>query len=50
MGLLIKNGEIVTAAERCVADVYADGGKIVAIGESLEKRSARDQATPWCLA
>jgi len=43
MGLLIKNGEIVTAAERCVADVYADGGKIVAIGENLEKRGAKDE-------
>src|SRR5205085_5596611 len=43
MGLLIKNGEIVTAADRTVADLYCDGGKIVAIGESLEKRSPRDE-------
>ncbi|HTK31325.1 MAG TPA: dihydropyrimidinase [Candidatus Saccharimonadaceae bacterium] len=42
MGLLIKNGEIVTAADRTVADVYCDGGRIVAIGEGLEKRSAKD--------
>ncbi len=43
MGLLIKNGEIVTAADRTVADVYCDGGRIVAIGENLEKRSANDE-------
>jgi dihydropyrimidinase len=43
MGLLIKNGEIVTAADRTVADVYCDGGRIVAIGEDLEKRSAKDE-------
>jgi dihydropyrimidinase len=43
MGLLIKNGEIVTAADRYVADVYCDGGRVVAIGESLEKRSAKDE-------
>jgi dihydropyrimidinase len=43
MGLLIKNGEIVTAADRTVADVYCDGGRVVAIGESLEKRSAKDE-------
>jgi dihydropyrimidinase len=43
MGLLIKNGEIVTAADRYVADVYCEGGRIVAIGENLEKRSAKDE-------
>jgi dihydropyrimidinase len=43
MGLLIKNGEIVTAADRFVADMYCDSGKIVAIGEHLEKRAARDE-------
>ena len=43
MGLLIKNGEIITAADRTVADVYCDGGRIVAIGEDLEKRSAKDE-------
>jgi dihydropyrimidinase len=43
MGLLIKNGEIVTAADRTVADVYCDGGRIVAIGEDLEKRAAKDE-------
>lgn len=42
MGLLIKNGEIVTAADRYVADVYCDGGKVVAIAQGLEKRSAQD--------
>src|SRR5881628_1553345 len=43
MGLLIKNGEIVTAADRYVADIGCADGKIVAIGESLEKRSAADE-------
>jgi dihydropyrimidinase len=43
MGLLIKNGEIVTAADRTVADVYCEDGRIVAIGESLDKRSAKDE-------
>src|SRR5438093_700907 len=43
MGLLIKNGEIVTATDRYVGDIYCDGGKIVAIGENLEKRGAKDE-------
>jgi dihydropyrimidinase len=43
MGLLIKNGEIVTASERFVADVYCNGGKVVAIANDLEKRSAKDE-------
>ena len=43
MGLLIKNGEIVTAGDRFVADVHCDGGRVVAIGENLEKRGAKDE-------
>jgi dihydropyrimidinase len=43
MGLLIKNGEIVTAADRFVADIHCDGGTIAAIGRNLEKRAAGDQ-------
>jgi dihydropyrimidinase len=43
MGLLIKNGEIVTAGERYIADIQCDEGRIVAIGENLEKRSAKDE-------
>jgi dihydropyrimidinase len=42
MGLLIKNGEIVTAADRYVADILCDGGTIAAIGRNLEKRAASD--------
>jgi len=42
MGLLIKNGEIVTAAGRTVGDVYCDGGTIAAVGTNLEKRAAND--------
>src|SRR2546428_1452629 len=43
MGLLIKSGEIVTAADRYVADIYCDSGVIVAIGENLEKHTAKDE-------
>ena len=43
MGLLIKQGEIVTATERRAADLYVDGGKLLAIGPNLQKRSAGDQ-------
>jgi dihydropyrimidinase len=42
MGLLIRNGEIVTASDRYVADVYCDGGRIAAIGAKLETRGADD--------
>ena len=43
MGLLIRHGEIVTATERRVADLYVDDGRILGIGEGLAKRSANDQ-------
>jgi dihydropyrimidinase len=43
MGLLVRHGEIVTASERFVGDVYCDGGKIVAVGSNLEKRSSADE-------
>ncbi len=43
MGLLIRKGEIVTAADRYVADLYCDAGKVLAIGEDLEKRAASDR-------
>src|SRR5215470_3359342 len=43
MGILIKNGEIITATERFVADVYTSDGKIVAIGQGLDKAKAGDQ-------
>jgi len=42
MGLLIKNGEIVTAADRFVADVYCDGPDR-RHRENLEKRGAKDE-------
>src|SRR5579862_1807842 len=35
MGLLIKNGEIVTAGERYVADIFCEGETITAIGRNL---------------
>ncbi len=35
MGLLIKNGEIVTAAERYVADIYCEDETITEIGRKL---------------
>lgn len=43
MGLLIKGGEIVTAADRVVGDVWCDDGRIVAIGANLERRAAGDE-------
>jgi dihydropyrimidinase len=43
MGILIKNGEIITASERYVADVYIDGGKVVGIGQGLDKAKSGDQ-------
>ncbi len=36
MGILIKNGTIVTALDKWVGDVYCDGGKIVALGPDLD--------------
>jgi dihydropyrimidinase len=42
MGILIKNGEIITAASRHVGDIYCADGKILAIGQGLEKQTARD--------
>jgi dihydropyrimidinase len=43
MGLLIRNGEIVTASDRYVADLYCEDGRVAAIGEGLEKRGAKDE-------
>ena len=43
MGLLVKNGEIVTAADRYVADLYVENGKVAAIAPQLEKRGAKDE-------
>nr|QDA77032.1 dihydropyrimidinase [Jahnella sp. MSr9139] len=42
MGILIKNGEIITASDRFVGDVYCDDGKIVAVGPGLDKQRAGD--------
>jgi dihydropyrimidinase len=39
MGTLIKNGEIVTAADRYVADLYLEDGVIQAIGRKLDARA-----------
>ena len=36
MSLLIKNGEVVTAGGRQLADVYCEGDKVVAIGRDLQ--------------
>jgi len=43
MGVLIKNGEIITALDRYVADIYCDEGVIKAIGPNLEKERSDDQ-------
>ena len=39
MGLLIRNGEVVTASDRFLADVRIDGGTITDVGSRLESRS-----------
>jgi dihydropyrimidinase len=36
MGLLLKNGEIITADSRYVADIYCEGETITAIGRDLD--------------
>ncbi len=36
MGILIKNGEVVTASDRSNVDVRCGGGKVVAIGRDLK--------------
>ncbi len=43
MGILIKNGEIVTSTERYIGDIYCENGKIVAVGKDLEKVSSKDE-------
>jgi len=43
MGILIKNGTIVTASERAAGDIYCENGKVAAIGTNLEKRAAKDR-------
>ena len=43
MGLLIKHGEIVTAADRYVGDLFIQDGKVTAIGADLEKRAGKDE-------
>ncbi len=43
MGLLIKQGEIVTAADRYVADLFVENGRIAAIGAELARRSPGDE-------
>jgi len=42
MGVLIKNGEIVTANDRSIADIRCEGGRIVEIGTGLDN-SAGDE-------
>ncbi len=43
MGILIKNGEIVTAKDRYIGDVYCADGKIAHIGTNLQKENASDE-------
>lgn len=43
MGILIKNGEVITATERFVGDIYCEQGKVVGIGRGLDKVRANDQ-------
>lgn len=39
MGIVIRNGEVITAAERFHADVRVDGGTITDLGTKLEPRT-----------
>ncbi len=43
MSLLIKNGEIVTAADRVRADVFVKDGRVAALGTDLERQGASGQ-------
>jgi len=36
MSILIKNGQVITASESYIADIYTEGEKIVAIGKDLK--------------
>ncbi|MDP3276176.1 MAG: dihydropyrimidinase [Deltaproteobacteria bacterium] len=42
MGIVIKNGTVITAVDQFVADVFCDDGKIVAIGRDLEVPSGTE--------
>ena len=44
MSLLIRNGEIVTATDRYVADVFVKDGRIAAIGQDLSAYAAGSDA------
>ncbi len=41
MTLLVRGGEVVTATDRYVADVFVDGEQIVAIGKDLQMKADR---------
>ena len=45
MGILVKNGEIITATERFIGDVYCVDGKIAAVGLGLSKQKSDDTET-----
>jgi dihydropyrimidinase len=42
MGLLVKNGEIITADSRYIADIYCEGDTITRIGVNLEVPAGTD--------
>lgn len=42
MGIVIKGGEIITASDRFVGDVYCEDGKIVAVGPGLDVPSSAE--------
>lgn len=43
MGILIRGGEVVTATDRFVADVYAEAGTVAAIGRDLPTRAGDEE-------
>jgi len=36
MSILIKNGQVVTASETYIADIFIEGEQIIAIGKDLK--------------
>ena len=43
MKILIRQGEIITATDRYVADIYVEDGKVCAIGKDLKKAYSADR-------
>lgn len=42
MSILIRNGRVVTASDNSIADIYIEGEKVVAIGQSLTHKADQE--------